>query len=181
MKILVFVLSLCFFQSAFAVAFSTNETEGRFQFDGRMLKEATNFSGTSTFREVNKKQELLVVFEVKKFEMTDRDLEEEFHGTYFESRYYPQIRMTLKIPGKIDTSIDGDYNLTVPARITIRKISQNYNVKLNLQIQGQKMHISFTEVVKLSSYQVPYSNAGSEIGQFGTLKIKGTLLPLNKF
>lgn len=177
MRNLVLVLSFCFLQSAFAQVFTSNETEALINFDGTLIKEAINLSGNTTFREIQNQQELLIVFEVERFELSDDMLKEEFQDTFFESRYFPQIRMTLKIPGKIDTSVPGHYDLTVPAKITIRKISQNYNVKLSLHVEDRKMKISFNEILKLSMFQVPFAGPGSEIGQNGILSIKGTLSP----
>jgi hypothetical protein len=173
-KILIAVL--IFTSQAFAQTFVARQSETILSFTGTLLSKGVNRKATVTLRETSSSQDLLIVLEVKDFLFPTDFEQDEFNETFMESIYFPQIRISGVLKEKIDLKKDGIYIVNFPAKISIRKQSQNANIKTRIEITGDEAQVSFENILTLSDYYIPYSGEGSEIGKEAEFAFKADLI-----
>lgn len=175
MKTLLSILLLALLSPAFAQTFMAKESEAVLSFKGTLLTKGINRKTAITLRQSQTSQDLTVVMEVKHFMFPDSYQQDEFNETFMESMYFPQIRISGSLKEQIDFSKDGIYVVNFPAKVTIRKISQNVLFKTRIEIIGQEATLSFGNMLTLSDYLIPYSGEGSEIGKEAAFNLDATL------
>lgn len=179
MKTFILLTLLSFIPSAFAQTYVTKQSEAILSFKGTLLTKGINRKAAVTLRETDNSQDVLIVMEVKQFQFPDSYQQDEFNETFMESQYFPQIRMSGSLKEKIDLTKDGIYIVNLPAKVTIRKISQNVMFKTRIEITGKELKVSIEEVLTLSDYVIPYSGEGSEIGKEAVFSLNALLAPIN--
>lgn len=172
------LLSLCLLfllSPAFAQTFMAKESEAILSFKGTLLTKGINNKVAITLRQSQTSQDLTVVMEVKHFTFPDTYQQDEFNDTFMESMYFPQIRISGFLKEQIDLTKDGSYVVTFPAKVSIRKVTQNILFNVKIEIKGQEAEMSFDNILTLADFYVPYSGEGSEIGKEAAFKLNAVL------
>lgn len=175
MKTLTLFSLLIFFPTAFAQTYVSKMSEASFSFNGTLFTKGVNKKPAVTFRESASGQSLTVVMEVKHFEFPDSYQRDEFNETFMESHYFPQIRISGMLKEKIDLNVNGTYIVTLPAKVTIRAISQTVNLKMKVEVMNKEMKLFFEDTFTLSDFNIPYSSEGSEIGKNALFTLNSSL------
>ncbi len=170
------VLFLSFIPQTFSQVFVTEKSLTELEFNGTLMSNGMSKSGIVTLRETPKTQELLVVLEVADFKFEDPMQEEDFNDVFMESSLFPQIRMSATISEKIDLTKDGIYIISIPTKMTIRRNSKTTDLKIRLEITGNRMTFAFEKDLLLTDYQIPYAGQGSEIGTNARMKLLAHML-----
>lgn len=179
MKTLILLTFLSILPSAFAQTFVSKQSEAILSFTGTLLTRGVNNKTAITLRETQNSQDLSIVMEVKHFQFPDSYQQDEFNETFMESHYFPQIRMSGSLKEKIDLSKDGIYIVNFPAKVTIRRISQNVVFKTRVEVTGKEIKLSLEELLNLSDFLIPYSGEGSEVGKEAIYSLNALLTPVN--
>lgn len=167
----VFLFSL----SAQAQVYSSESAQSIFDFNGTLIKRGLNSKGAATITSPAGKKFLRIVFEVKDFNFATDFEYSEFNEEFFESQYFPQIRISGDIPAEVDFSKNGLYETEMTMQFTMRQIPKKRPMKLLILVNGDNVTVTFKEWIKLSEYNIPYAGTGSDIGADALFDFKAEL------
>lgn len=162
-------------QAAFAQVYVTRESEMNLKFNGSLFTETKNQKSVITIRQSGEKQTLLIVSEVRDFKFIDDFQEEEFNEVFMESHFFPQIRISGAFKENVDLSRDGNYQVSIPAKLTMRGQSKITDINARLEIIGGLMTIHFEKNLLLADFLIPYAGPGSQIGHEARMKFTADL------
>lgn len=171
-----FLFVILFSLSAQAQVYFSETAQSIFDFNGTLIKRGFNSKGAATITSPAGKKFLRVVFEVKDFNFATDFEYSEFNDEFFESQYFPQIRISGDIPAAVDFSKNGLYEAEMAMQFTMRQIPKKRMMKVFFQVNGDDITVTFKEIIKLNEYNIPYAGTGSDIGADALFDFKAELV-----
>ena len=114
---------------------------------------------------------------IKGFKFEKALMEEHFNDNYMDSSKFPKANFKGTVSGKVDTSKDGAYPVTVSGKLTIKGVTKDVTTKGTINVKGPSADANADFKISLEDYGISIPAAvGDKVSNEAKISVKAKMM-----